>query len=54
LEKTIFSTIGLIGMNDALLNFMNKSIGDKEGKAFAEKVLDHMRDKNGRFPARDR
>ena len=32
-------------MNDALLNFMNKSIGDKEGLAFAEKVLDHMRDR---------
>jgi ribonucleoside-triphosphate reductase len=43
--KNHFSTIGLIGMNDALLNFMNKSIGDKEGKSFAEKVLDHMRDK---------
>ena len=43
--KNHFSTIGLIGMNDALLNFMNKSIGDKEGKAFAEKVLDHMRDR---------
>ena len=43
--KNHFSTIGLIGMNDALLNFMNKSIGDKEGKIFAEKVLDHMREK---------
>jgi ribonucleoside-triphosphate reductase len=43
--KNHFSTIGLIGMNDALLNFMNKSVGDQEGKAFAEKVLDHMRDK---------
>ena len=42
--KNHFSTIGLIGMNDALLNFMGKSIGDKEGKAFAEKVLNHMRD----------
>jgi len=41
--KNHFSTIGLIGMNDALLNFMNKSIGDKEGKQFAEKVLDFMR-----------
>jgi ribonucleoside-triphosphate reductase len=41
--KNHFSTIGLIGMNDALLNFMNKSIGDSEGKAFAEKVLDFMR-----------
>jgi len=43
--KNHFSTIGLIGMNDALLNLMNKSIADKEGKIFAEKVLDHMRDK---------
>jgi ribonucleoside-triphosphate reductase len=41
--KNHFSTIGLIGMNDALLNFMNNSIGDKEGKRFAEKVLDYMR-----------
>jgi anaerobic ribonucleoside-triphosphate reductase len=41
--KNHFSTIGLIGMNDALLNFMNKSIGDPEGKAFTEKVLDFMR-----------
>ncbi|DAC72358.1 MAG TPA: ribonucleoside triphosphate reductase [Thermoplasmata archaeon] len=41
--KNHFSTIGLIGMNDALLNFMNKSIADSEGKAFTEKVLDFMR-----------
>ena len=41
--KNHFSTIGLIGMNDALLNFMNKSIADSEGKVFAEKVLDFMR-----------
>ncbi|MFH1100475.1 MAG: ribonucleoside triphosphate reductase [Methanobacteriota archaeon] len=41
--KNHFSTIGLVGMNDALLNFMNKSIGDKDGKIFAEKVLDYMR-----------
>ena len=47
--KNHFSTIGLIGMNDALLNFMDKSIGDTEGKAFAEKVMDHMRDKLADF-----
>jgi ribonucleoside-triphosphate reductase len=47
--KNHFSTIGLIGLNDALLNFMNKSIGDKEGKQFAEKVLDHMREKMADF-----
>ncbi|OYT29259.1 hypothetical protein B6U98_02815 [Thermoplasmatales archaeon ex4572_165] len=43
--KNHFSTIGIIGMNDALLNFMNKSIGDPEGKTFAENVMDHIRDK---------
>lgn len=47
--KNHFSTIGLIGMNDALLNFMNQSIGDREGKKFAEKVLNHMRDKIADF-----
>jgi len=47
--KNHFATIGLIGMNDALLNFMNKSIGDKEGKAFAEKVLDYMRERMADF-----
>jgi ribonucleoside-triphosphate reductase len=47
--KNHFSTIGLIGMNDALLNLINKSIGDKEGKKFAEKVLNHMREKIADF-----
>jgi len=37
-----FSTIGLIGMNEALLNFMGVTIGDKEGLKFALKVMDHM------------
>jgi anaerobic ribonucleoside-triphosphate reductase len=41
--KNHFSTIGLIGMNDALLNFMNKSIADTDGKAFTAKVLEYMR-----------
>ncbi len=47
--KNHFSTIGLIGMNDALLNFMNKNIGDPEGKKFAEKVMDYMREKMADF-----
>ncbi|ACD82696.1 ribonucleoside triphosphate reductase [Candidatus Methylacidiphilum infernorum] len=38
-----FSTIGIIGMNEACLNFMGKSIADPEGKAFAIKVLDTLR-----------
>ncbi|MDD4611143.1 MAG: ribonucleoside triphosphate reductase [Patescibacteria group bacterium] len=42
-----FSTIGIIGMNEALLNFapIKKSIVTPEGKAFAIEVLEHMREK---------
>ncbi len=42
--KNHFSTIGLIGMNEACSNLFNKDIGTQEGQAFAEKVLDFMRD----------
>ncbi len=40
-----FNTIGLIGMHEGLLNFMNKGIETKEGQAFAIEVLDFMRKK---------
>ncbi len=40
-----FSTIGLLGMNESLLNFMKKGISDPEGKAFAVEVLDFMRER---------
>ncbi|MBU3923084.1 ribonucleoside triphosphate reductase, partial [Patescibacteria group bacterium] len=40
-----FSTIGLVGMNESLLNFMNKNIGTKEGNKFAQEVLDFMRER---------
>lgn len=40
-----FSTIGINGMNEALLNFMDKDIADPEAKAFAVEVLDFMRKK---------
>ncbi len=38
-----FNTIGLCGMNECCLNFLGCSIVEPEGKAFAERVLDHMR-----------
>lgn len=38
-----FSTIGLIGMNEATLNFMGKNLTDPEAKEFAMEVLQHMR-----------
>lgn len=39
-----FSTIGLIGMNEASLNFLGKSIGDPEAKNWVIKVITFMRD----------
>jgi len=40
-----FSTIGLVGMNECLLNFMGENIGTKRGRTFALEVLDFMREK---------
>jgi len=40
-----FNTIGLCGMNECCLNFLGVDISDPKGKAFAEKVLTHMREK---------
>jgi anaerobic ribonucleoside-triphosphate reductase len=39
-----FSTIGLIGMNEALVNFMGKDIGTDEGRAFSIEVLNYLRE----------
>lgn len=43
--KNHFSTVGLIGMNEAALNLLNVDIGSDEGRAFAERTLDFMRDR---------
>ncbi len=40
-----FSTVGLNGMNESLLNFMDKGIYTPEGKEFAIEVLNFMRQK---------
>ena len=40
-----FNTIGLCGMNECCLNFLGVDITNPKGKAFAEKVLQHMREK---------
>ncbi len=40
-----FSTIGLVGLNECLLNFMGEDIGSKSGRTFALEVLDFMRDR---------
>lgn len=38
-----FSTIGLCGMNECCLNFLGVDIVHPKGKAFAEQMLSHMR-----------
>ncbi len=43
--KNHFSTIGLIGMNEACLNFLKKNIGTEEGRKFTIDVLAFMRNK---------
>ncbi len=44
--KNHFSTIGLLGMNETIVNFMpGENITTEKGMAFAEKVLDFMRSK---------
>ncbi len=40
-----FSTIGLIGMNETCMNMLNTDISSIEGRDFALKVLDFMRER---------
>ncbi len=48
--KNHFSTIGLVGVNEAIMNFMEgEDITTKRGKEFAIKILDFMREKLEEF-----
>ncbi|MFH1036828.1 MAG: ribonucleoside triphosphate reductase [Patescibacteria group bacterium] len=40
-----FSTIGLVGMNEALLNFIGEDSASKKGRTFTLEVLDFMRNR---------
>lgn len=42
--KNHFSTIGIIGMNEACLNFIGEDIASDAGQKFSLKVMDFMRD----------
>ena len=42
--KNHFSTIGIIGMNEACLNFLGEDIASQAGHAFALEVMDYIRD----------
>ena len=44
-----FSTIGIMGMNEALLNFLNEDITTETGRKFAIEILDFMREKMIKF-----
>jgi ribonucleoside-triphosphate reductase len=43
--KNHFSTIGLVGMNEACLNMLGENIASKKSREFTSRVLDFMRDK---------
>ncbi len=42
--KNHFSTIGILGMNEACLNFIGQDIGTKAGREFALRVMDFIRE----------
>jgi anaerobic ribonucleoside-triphosphate reductase len=42
--KNHFSTVGIIGMNEACLNFLGEGIASETGHAFALEVMDYIRD----------
>jgi ribonucleoside-triphosphate reductase (formate) len=43
--KNHFSTIGLVGMNEACVNLIGAGIGTKEGQALAASILQFMRER---------
>ncbi|MFC1494653.1 ribonucleoside triphosphate reductase [Thermodesulfobacteriota bacterium] len=43
--KNHFSTIGIIGMNEACLNFIGDDIASESGRRFSLEVMDFLRDK---------
>ena len=51
--KNHFSTIGINGMNEGLMNLLGKDIGSEEGSQFAQEVLDYIRDRLLQFQEED-
>jgi anaerobic ribonucleoside-triphosphate reductase len=48
--KNHFSTIGILGMNESIANFMpGENIATEKGREFASRVLDFMRGKLGKY-----
>jgi len=48
-----FNTIGIIGMNEALLNFMNRPLSTDEGQDFAIQVMDFMLKRLAKYQEED-
>jgi len=42
--KNHFATIGIVGMNEACLNFLGDDIGSPTGRDFAIRVMEHLRE----------
>lgn len=40
-----FSTIGILGMNEACINFLGEGIATKKGQDFAVRIMDHIRNR---------
>ncbi len=43
--KNHFSTIGIVGVNEAIINLLGQNISSRDGQAFAVKMLTFMRDR---------
>src|SRR5512136_504088 len=43
--KNHFSTIGIVGINEAIINLLGQNIASRDGQAFAQKMLTFMRDR---------
>lgn len=44
-----FATIGLVGMHESMMNFLGEGIQTEQGRNFALKVMDHMRNRISDF-----
>ncbi len=51
--KNHFNTIGINGMNEAVLNFMNRPLGSNEGRDFGLRVMDFMRTRLAQYQEED-
>ena len=47
--KNHFSTIGIVGVNEAIINLLGQNISSRDGQAFAQKMLTFMRQRLANF-----